>query len=329
MTAQPEAFPPVDVHAPKTDPASDAELLLAPDEHENPTLPGELLQLPSRHPPGFPTSISTWAHASDAVLVTGRTSGSLVLSGLTDAETVAVLEAGGVGRATKPRRTTGRSLTPPTARWSQVLELLHRAGSRLSSRASPTSQVAILGDGPLPREFARVLGPMVERVVPESEAVAALETGGRIRPPDLVVIPAEHAVPPLAGRPWQAAGVAQLPVVVSGELLMVGPLIRPRTGPCLTCLDLHRDAHLPGWASWLTTVARRADTTREIDTGPEMRAAATALVALTVSGHQTGQPLPTGVSLSIERPRPRIRHHLWTRHPSCCGASEAGVTMSG
>lgn len=257
------------------------------------------------------------------VLVTGPVPGGLVLSGLTEAEATAVIGLGAAVRTPRPVR----ARSAPSGRWGGVLGMIHRAAERLAPVGPPRSRVVVLGEGPLPHEIRRSLGPIVRRVVPEAEAQAALHADAAIHPPDLVILPAIDAVTALAGRPWQARGVPQLPIVVSGDLLSVGPLVRPGTGPCLDCLDRHRGARDPEWASWLAFRAGAPENDRDLDTAPELRAAAAALAAWIVSGHQSDRALPAGVSLSMQRPHPRVHHHLWTRHPSCCGSDDARVTM--
>lgn len=274
--------------------------------------------------PELPSQLALRRRSTGAVLVTGSGPGGLVLEGLTDDETTAVV------RLTAALRAPGTCLQPsaaPSARWPQVLHFVHEAADLLTHGVSAIGQVVVLGEGPLPDEIRRALEPIVQRVITEPEAMLAPEFDPAIHTPDLVVLPAVDAVAPLAGRPWHGRGVSQLPVVVSGGRLSVGPLIRPDTGPCLACLDLHRGARDTGWAPWLASRALRTDVDHELDALPELRVAAAALVALIARGHLENQPLPAGVSLSIDRPQPRVRHHLWTRHPACCGVPDTRATM--
>ncbi|MFC6705582.1 TOMM precursor leader peptide-binding protein [Flexivirga alba] len=273
--------------------------------------------------PELPSDLALRRRSTGAVLVTGSGPGALVLDGLTDAETLAVVGL------TAALRTPGGSAyrAAPSARWPQVLHLIHEAAALLTPVGSATGQVVVLGEGPLPGEICRALDPIVGRVITEPEALLAPEFDPAIHTPDLVILPAVDAVTALSGRPWHGRGIPQLPVVVSGGRLSVGPLIRPGTGPCLTCLDLHRGARDPGWAPWLASRALRSDVDDELDALPELRVTAAALAALVTRGLLENQPLPTGVGLSLERPQPRVGHHLWTRHPSCCGVSDARVTM--
>lgn len=272
--------------------------------------------------PELPDRMGLRRHSNNTVLLTGPDPGSLVLCGLSDAEATAVVGLGAALRMPHHRR----QWTPPSSRWGALLTMLHEAADRLSPAAART-RVVVLGDGPLPDEIRRALTPVVQRLVPESEALAAVHADATIHPPDLVVLPAIDAVAPLAGRRWQARGVRQLPIVVSGGLLTVGPLIRPGTGPCLGCLDLHRGARDPDWAAWQASRAGVPETERDLDATPELRVAAAAITTWIASGHHLDRALPAGVSVSMERPRLRMRHHLWTQHPSCCGSTEAGVTI--
>ncbi|RNI21077.1 TOMM precursor leader peptide-binding protein [Flexivirga caeni] len=269
-------------------------------------------------PPQLPDRVAVRRHGPGAVLVTGPRPGGLVLSGLAESEATAVLRLGTAARNPRPAYV----YPAPSDRWSGVLMLVHQAAERLMPEPSARSRPVVLGDGPLPEEIRRALTPIVQRVAPEAEALAALHADAVLHPPDLAVIPALDAVPALTGRPWHAKGIRQLPVVVSGDRLTVGPLVRPGTGPCLNCLDLHRSARDPNWASWQAFRAGMPDGVTTLDAAPELLAAAAALTAFIVSGQQRGRPLPPGVSLSMDLPHPRIRHHLWTQHPGCCGASD-------
>ncbi|WP_446664685.1 hypothetical protein [Flexivirga sp. B27] len=273
--------------------------------------------------PILPTSLVVRQRGSDSVLVSGSKPGGLVIEGLTPAEVDAVLNLPaalrGAGRGTiRPA---------PSARWSMILDLVCRAAAQLTPGPA-RGQVLVLGDGPLPQEIARAVSPLVHRVVTEPEALLAPDGDPVTRTPDLVVLPAVDAVTAFAGRPWHGRQVPHLPVVVSGGRLNVGPLVRADTGPCLTCLDLHRGARDPAWAPWLASRAVRHGVERELDAAPELRVTAAALTALIVRGFFEDRPLPIGLSLSLERPEPRLRHHLWTCHPACCGSEDTRVTMN-
>lgn len=274
--------------------------------------------------PQLPAELALRRRSSGTVLVTGPRPGGLILEGLTAAETSAVIRLTASLRAPG----NGTAQAAPSARWPQVLHHVQEAAARLTPGGSVTGQVVVLGEGPLPDEICRVLAPVVDRVITEPEAMLAPEFDPATHTPDLVILPAVDAVTPLAGRPWQDRGIPQLPVVVSGGRLNVGPLIRPDTGPCLACLDLHRGARDTGWAPWLASRAVRTDVDRVLDALPELRVTAAALVALIARGLLEDQPLPVGVGLSLDRPRPRVHHHLWTRHPACCGVADARATMN-
>lgn len=270
----------------------------------------------------LPPELAVRRRGNDAVLVTGPGPGALILNGLSDAEITAAIGLTAALRG--PGH--GDCRTAPSARWPQVLDFIEQAAALLTPLDDVTGQVVVLGEGPLPDEICRALSPVVGRVITEPEALLAPEFDPAIHTPDLVILPAVDAVTAFAGRPWHGRGVPQLPVVVSSGRLSVGPLVRPGAGPCLTCLDLHRGARDAGWAPWLASRAVRSDID-ELDALPELRVAAAALATLIARGLLENQPLPTGVGLSLERPQPRVNHHLWTRHPACCGGAEARVTM--
>jgi len=103
-------------------------------------------------------------------------------------------------------------------------------------------------------------------------------------------------------------------VSVRDATVVVGPLVRPGTTPCLNCLDLHRVDRDPGWR---LVAAQLADT---LDTGPIERTTLLAAAAFAAREVLTqlegGSPQTLGATVEIATPGDTIRRQ-WTPHPTC------------
>ncbi|NNG39196.1 hypothetical protein HJ588_07900 [Flexivirga sp. ID2601S] len=264
-------------------------------------------------------------HGRGEVLLEGARPGGLVLSGLSTAEATAIVS---LGPALQLHRLDG--VAASSQRWAAVVAQLHDAARALAPETAPAGHVAVLATGSVPDAVGRALRTCVAQVDTDDLATARLAHPAREHDrPDLVVLPAVDALPPWTAGAWERSGVRQLPVIVSGDRLTVGPLIRPGSGPCLHCLDLHRADRDPSWAAWAATRTAPSGTDAPVGAPPEIAAMAAGLVCTIVRGLVTGEPLPAGVSLSMRSPRPRLLHHLWPVHPACCGSAERQETMTG
>ncbi|NYJ73857.1 hypothetical protein [Allobranchiibius huperziae] len=238
---------------------------------------------------------------------------ALVLSGLSDAETRAVI---GLGPMTARQWGSAHLVRPPSTRWPDVVRLLGDAASRLTGPDAVSGSVTVAGVGSVPDAIRDVLTGMGARADPDHTTLA-------------VLIAAEH-VPARAAERWRRDGVPHLPVVLGAGRAVIGPLIRPGVGPCLGCLDHHRAVRDPGWAAiaaggpWDDVAAIGVDAPGVLGMlGPvsapaDLRAVVSGLVGLVARGHLSGQPLPVGVSVTVTTPSPRVQHRLWRAHPRCC-----------
>ncbi|TWE09394.1 hypothetical protein [Rudaeicoccus suwonensis] len=269
----------------------------------------------------FPTQIlpiSARRRGPGEVLLERQGTPGLVVTGLSDAEVGAVVSLGpgvsGIDRLTARRH-------EPSRRWTDVLTVVNDAAGRLTPPAQSPGWFVVAGNGTVADQISAVLNRIGRQTTSDPVGVAAIEHDPPVVQlrPDLVVLPAAEALPPLAARRWHRHGISQLPVIVSGEGLTIGPLLRPGSGPCAQCLDLHRGDHDPGWAQWLAGRGTLERWQEPAHADPEVAAVAAGLVGLVARGVLRGRPLPLGVSLSVAAPQPRVLHHLWSRHPACCG----------
>jgi bacteriocin biosynthesis cyclodehydratase domain-containing protein len=112
--------------------------------------------------------------------------------------------------------------------------------------------------------------------------------------------------------------LAHLAVSIRDGTVVVGPLVRPGTSPCLNCLDLHRIDRDPAWR----LVAA------QLNTGPDAAEPVSAVTALTgaafaaaeVLAHIDGRtPITLGATVEIAEPG-RSSRRRWSQHPKCgCG----------
>ena len=211
-----------------------------------------------------------------------------------------------------------------------------------------TQHVVIGGEGDLPYALAdllRVGG--IGQVSVGTDAVNTLDlelrghrAGGRRSTfgtvpdlparPDLVVLTAMGAIHPDAGEPWLRRGIPHLPLVAQIHRVHVGPLITRDTGPCLTCMDLHRRDRD---AAWPVVLAQLAPAWPLHPAAPvHLESALTAMTigaaAMIVHAYLDGQPVPGDLSLELSLPWPVVLCRRWFRHP-LCGCAPERATMAG
>jgi bacteriocin biosynthesis cyclodehydratase domain-containing protein len=154
----------------------------------------------------------------------------------------------------------------------------------------------------------------------DSVASAVLDRDGALRT-DLAVLVEYAAADAPAADPLLAADVPHLSVVIREDDVVVGPLVRPGSGPCLRCLDLHRTDRDPAWPSILAQLLGPGTAVRERRLTEECATATVAagLAALQVLAHLDGidQPASAGATLEIEPPDGLIARRIWPAHRSC------------
>ncbi|MEO7071156.1 MAG: hypothetical protein ABI131_11775 [Nostocoides sp.] len=255
----------------------------------------------------------------------------LVLDGLTHAD-VDVL--GRIdGRSTREDLTahpTRAGLT--SARAEQLLDLLGAAGlvtepvpaTRLRDRS-----VLVDGAGPPARLLADHLSAIgVGQVTTGPYAVDAAETiAPRSHRPDLVVVVAADPVAPARVRPLRARGIRHLVVSVAESVAVVGPLVAPGLGACLECLEAQRTDRDPGWPVPLQSPT--IGPPEPVTCDPALAVLVAALAAALAVADLRGQ-CPTGVTLEVGLPWPRVVQRQWAPHPRCsCGVARAAAEAHG
>jgi hypothetical protein len=163
----------------------------------------------------------------------------------------------------------------------------------------------------------RRFGGQAERAAAWSRATPAGSGPGAARP-DLVVLIEHGAADAVAASRLVSTDQAHLSVVVREDDILVGPLVRPGSGPCLRCLDLHRGDRDPAWPSVLAQLLSPASGTLQAEeTAASMLGAG--LVSLQVLTHLDGvaEPATAGATLEVELPDGLIARRSWPPHPGC------------
>jgi ThiF family len=170
---------------------------------------------------------------------------------------------------------------------------------------------------------AEAAARVLRDLVPEVRTSAA----DRTRPD--VVVTVEHGVADAArARTLMAAEIVHLSVVVREADLLVGPLVRPGTSPCLRCVDLHRAEADPAWPVLAAQLAAAAPG-RIVAEESVLAAVGGALTAAAVLAELDGRvPAVVGASFEVALPDavPRLRRLLLRPDCGCTGLPVARVS---
>jgi bacteriocin biosynthesis cyclodehydratase domain-containing protein len=159
---------------------------------------------------------------------------------------------------------------------------------------------------------AEAAARVLRDLVPEVRTSAA----DRTRPD--VVVSVEHGVADAArARTLMAAEVVHLSVVVREADVLVGPLVRPGTSPCLRCLDLHRAEVDPAWPVLAAQLAA-SPPGRVAAEESVLAAVGAALAAAAVLAELDGRkPAVVGAGFELALPDVVPRLRSWPVHPDC------------
>lgn len=146
--------------------------------------------------------------------------------------------------------------------------------------------------------------------------------------PDVLVLVEEDAADPARAHVLMGADLTHLSVVVREADVQVGPLVRPGSGACLRCLDLHRRDADPAW----TTVLAQLGGTRRRGLAEDgvLSTVAGALAAHEVLAHLDGRPARTRsatLEMALPDALPRVRE--WQPHAECgCRGPDARLPVA-
>ncbi len=180
-----------------------------------------------------------------------------------------------------------------------------------------TARVIIAGDGPVAAHLITTLSEAgvgtVGTVTEAGETAKPIVSTTRsptIRADDAFVVQIGRRVD--AGRSGGQLRPPRLVFGVRDGVAIVGPLVPPRRGPCLRCLDLHRTDRDPAWPQLA----------RQLEAHPGPCAAATLMTAAGFAAAEVlafidgGRPTTIGTTVEIDGLAP-WRRRTWTPHPSC------------
>ncbi|MEO7752857.1 MAG: hypothetical protein ABIS35_05535 [Terracoccus sp.] len=262
----------------------------------------------------------------------GVLEGGPIVTGLGATEVAALALLDG-SRSAEAAQRSARRAGVPAARWRSLLDLLRRLevlddGTASPSRAgapsgsTATRHVVVDGVGELSGDIAALLRRSGIGRVSHGRPLVDLVVSDPVRhDPALVVIVSATALDPQRGDLWLEHDVPHLPVVSSGRRATVGPLVHDRGGPCLWCLDLHRTDHDDAWPALMAQLCGSDPMLAPAPAPPESEPSLSQLVAGSVGLFAThllrGDRPPSGVSVEVSTPWPRMDHRRWRTHPRC------------
>ena len=180
---------------------------------------------------------------------------------------------------------------------------MDEAGALEDDDPTPACTVVVDGWGPVADELVRQLrhcGVCVGGGVHAADGAELRLEGGP--PPEVVVVVAQGRAPAWAGDPWHARGIAHLPVVLTRQGLVVGPLVLPGRTPCLRCTG-------PAWDG--SRVGGRADVPSAT------LVLATAVTVVTVLSHLRGDTSLAAISTEVSLDEVGVTHRVWSPRPGC------------
>lgn len=122
---------------------------------------------------------------------------------------------------------------------------------------------------------------------------------------------AAHLVHPQRALAVARRGAAHLPVVLTGDRAVIGPLLHPGSGPCLGCAVEHRRAADPAWPSVAAQLLGRP----AAPVAPGFLAEALGMAARMLSGR--AGPRTRSHAVTIDARTLRRTWDALTAHPGC------------
>lgn len=189
------------------------------------------------------------------------------------------------------------------------------------------ARVVIDGRGPLAGDLARLLrAAHVGEVHGGWYAGAVDELDARHPDPGLVITLGAR-LPRRRAADWLRRSIAHLPVVARTGSVVVGPLVVPGAGPCLTCIRLHEGAPLPSDLGGEDPLLDAQND--EVRVEPSLAAIVAGTVAMLALGHVDAYPPPTGIRWHTALPLPSLATSRWEVHPGCDAGAHRHTLTAG
>jgi bacteriocin biosynthesis cyclodehydratase domain-containing protein len=186
--------------------------------------------------------------------------------------------------------------------------LLAALAPALTKPVAPViERVSVCGSGETAGRIADILRRSGSHVNVEDPGSAPTDV-------DLAVILAHFVIEPELHGAWLRRDIPHLPVVFGDRMVRIGPLVRPGSGPCLYCLELHRrdlDAARPAIAAQLwgrTSPVETPLVSAEV-------ASLTARLALTPFGSPGA--IDSGPAVELDTATGETTTARWSVHPAC------------
>ena len=200
----------------------------------------------------------------------------------------------------------GRSAGLPDGACDALIRALDPALEHSAPPQAPATAV-VIGTGETAELVKRLL-------VGSGMAVLADEPDAS---PEIAVIVAHYVIEPEVHGRWLRRDIPHLAVVFGDEVVRVGPIIRPGTGPCLYCLELHRTDSDPSWPAIASQLWHRRSSIETSLVAAEVAATVARLILARRIMHRI-EPLTT---IEIDAGSGERMLREWGSHPECGCAS--------
>jgi bacteriocin biosynthesis cyclodehydratase domain-containing protein len=173
----------------------------------------------------------------------------------------------------------------------------------------PPVRLAIDGRGPTAARIAQLAAA--------DERIDVVEDADRA---DVAIVIARYSIAPARYARWLSRDVDHLAVVHGDRSTVVGPFVRPGSGPCLYCLDRARADSDAAWPAMASQLEGRSSP-REVE--PVVSEIAALALRVVASRDLDGMESLTDRSLEVsDSPIPVVRRHRV--HPECGCRSPRG-----
>lgn len=172
----------------------------------------------------------------------------------------------------------------------------------------PAARILVTGTGPTAALSARLLDELGLLAEPTSA-----------KTPTAALLVSHYAVPTADRGSWLRRDIPHLSIVFTDTGVLIGPIVEPGTGPCLTCVEHH---HRDRDAAWPAIASQLLGRTSAVERGPIGAEAAACAVRMLVDRVLSGVPGgPTATVVRIDDDGTRTEQ-LVERHPQCACSSE-------
>lgn len=139
-----------------------------------------------------------------------------------------------------------------------------------------------------------------------------------------LIVVADGLVDPRRAAALMATDITHLPIELTGDRVVVGPLIVPGTTACLTCIHTHRTDADPQWPLLAAQLIGRRRVATEAGLALEA-----AVLAARLLRTGSAAPNPTTVSVALSSAHVRRAWRVHRPHERCLCRSPEGIASVG